>query len=122
MNEQHEAATVAAMHGQSALAPLDLEYTPFLEPLPAIVPAAELAELRADLERIEALLSEAQAEDERNAARIVQLEAKLAAVPLEAIAACLRCIGHYAPHALGTYSPRTVAAWLEARAVQAVQP
>ena len=45
-------------------------------------------------------------------------EAKLAAVPVEAIAACLRCIGHYAPNALGAYSPRTVAAWLEARGVQ----
>ena len=50
--------------------------------------------------------------------RIAELEAERAAVPLEAIAACLRCIGHHAPNALGTYSPRTVAAWLEARGVQ----
>ena len=120
MNEQHEAATVAAMHEQHADSGDYTWYGPRVDG--RFISYTELATLRADLERIEALLAGALAEDERKTAHIAQLEAERAAVPLEAIAACLRCIGFYAPNALGAYSPRTVAAWLEARGVQAVQP
>jgi hypothetical protein len=116
MNEQHEAATVAAMHEQHADSGDYTWYGPRVDG--RFISYTELATLRADLERIEALLAGALAEDERKTARIAQLEAERAAVPLEAIAACLRCIGFYAPNALGAYSPRTVAAWLEARGVQ----
>jgi hypothetical protein len=82
---------------------------------------AELKTLRAQLTAATARAEAAEADAatcNHYATRALAAEAKLAAVPLEAIAACLRCIGHYAPHALGTYSPRTVAAWLEARGVQ----
>ena len=56
------ARTVADVDGEPE--PPDLEYTPITAPLPAVVDAAEVAELRA---------------------RIAELEAWIAAVPLDAI-------------------------------------
>ena len=60
--EQREAELIAAMH--EGRAPVDMEYTPIAAPLPELVRPAEVAAMRA---------------------RITELEAELAAVPVDAI-------------------------------------
>ena len=61
-NHNHEAASVAAMHAQTAP---DLEYTPICDRLPELVRTSEVASLRARVAELEELLTAAPVDELR---------------------------------------------------------